>query len=200
MNIFTRRRRLKKAITAACIILLAMLVIILGNIMYAQINNQIPDFFGYSIINIISASMEPAIPTNTFILIKDVEPSELKVGDIITFYSKDPMILGLPNTHRIESIITDGNALSFVTKGDANYISDEYRVSQSDVIGIYVSTVLTFGKFGSIFQNKSIIFVILVIPAAALFIIELVNMVKTAKTVHKDSDNIEKFQKGGRNS
>ncbi|MFA7672308.1 MAG: signal peptidase I [Clostridia bacterium] len=191
MKIFTRKRNLKNAITVICIILLAILVIILGNIMYAQINDQIPDFFGYSIINIISSSMEPAIPTNTFILIKEVDPSELEVGDIITFYSKDPMILGLPNTHRIKSIIIDGDILSFITKGDSNSISDEYAVGQNDIIGVYVKSVLTFGKFGSIFQNKAIIFVLLVIPAAVLFIIELINMVRTAKIVHKEKDKTE---------
>lgn len=191
MRIFSKRRKLKKAITAISIILLAILVIILGNMIFAQINDQIPDFFGYSIINIISSSMEPAIPTNTFILIKDADPSELNVGDIITFYSKDPMIMGLPNTHRIDSIISDANGLAFITKGDANSIYDEYVVDQSDIIGVYVKSVLSLGKFGNIFQNKSIIFILLVIPAVALFIIELINMVKTAKDMHKKDDKVD---------
>ncbi|NLF36995.1 MAG: signal peptidase I, partial [Clostridiaceae bacterium] len=120
MSIFKRRKKGKWIITAIFAVLLVFLIIFVGNMIYSQITNKVPSFFGYSVMNIISTSMEPQIPENTFILIKKADPADLKVGDVITFYSKDPTIRGLPNTHRITDIRIENGNFVFITKGDAN--------------------------------------------------------------------------------
>lgn len=186
MKIFANRKKGRWIITLIFSLLLLFLVLLVGNMIYSHITHTIPSFFGYSVMNIISRSMEPEIPKNTFILIKRVDPEQLQTGDIITFYSSDPTIKGLPNTHRIIEIITENGQMVFVTKGDANAIPDLYNVEPDDIIGVYRKNIVSFGKFGVIFQNKIFIFVLLVVPAAVLFILEIINLTKTAKNIKKD--------------
>ncbi|NLV33198.1 MAG: signal peptidase I [Clostridiaceae bacterium] len=188
MKIFINRKKSKWVITVIFAILLIFLILLVGNMIYSQITHKVPAFFGYSVMNIISRSMEPDIPKNTFILIQRVDPELLKEGDIITFYSSDPTIKGLPNTHRIIQIIFEDNQKLFVTKGDANAIPDLYDVKPEDIIGVYVKNIASLGKLGAVFQNKTFIFILLVVPAAVLFVLEIINLTKTAKNIKKDDD------------
>ena len=188
MKVFINRKKSKWVITVIFAILLIFLILLVGNMIYSQINHKVPAFFGYSVMNIISRSMEPDIPKNTFILIQRVDPELLKEGDIITFYSSDPTIKGLPNTHRIIQIIFEDNQKLFVTKGDANAIPDLYDVKPEDIIGVYVKNIASLGKLGAVFQNKAFIFILLVVPAAVLFVLEIINLTKTAKNIKKDDD------------
>ncbi len=191
MKIFINRKKSKWVITVIFAILLIFLILLVGNMIYSQITHKVPAFFGYSVMNIISRSMEPDIPKNTFILIQRVDPELLKEGDIITFYSSDPTIKGLPNTHRIIQIIFEDNQKLFVTKGDANAIPDLYDVKPEDIIGVYVKNIASLGKLGAVFQNKTFIFILLVVPAAVLFVLEIINLTKTAKNINKVDDTQE---------
>ena len=191
MKVFINRKKSKWVITVIFAILLIFLILLVGNMIYSQINHKVPAFFGYSVMNIISRSMEPDIPKNTFILIQRVDPELLKEGDIITFYSSDPTIKGLPNTHRIIQIIFEDNQKLFVTKGDANAIPDLYDVKPEDIIGVYVKNIVSLGKLGAVFQNKAFIFILLVVPAAVLFVLEIINLTKTAKNINKVDDTQE---------
>lgn len=194
MKIFKNRKRSRWVLTIIFSLLLLFLIYIVGNMIYSQISNKVPAIMGYSIMNVISTSMEPQIPENTFILIKEVDPALLKIGDVITFYSRDPSIEGLPNTHRIYDIENDGVNLVFVTKGDANAIPDSYKVYGVEIIGKYQNNILTMGKAGRIFQSNIVVFVLLVIPATVLFLFEIINFAKTAKSV-KDPEKQEKKEK-----
>ncbi|HNZ41461.1 MAG TPA: signal peptidase I [Clostridia bacterium] len=186
MKKFFIKKNARRIFTVVFSVLLVLLVLLVGNIIYSQITHKVPAIFGYSVMNIIAGSMEPVIPKNTFILIKQVDPEQLQVGDVITFYSSDPLIQGLPNTHRIFDIVVENGQKFFVTKGDANAIPDSYNVGFDDVIGVYVRNIISLGKIGLIFQNKSIVFVLLVVPAAVLFIMEIINLTKTAAKVKQE--------------
>lgn len=95
-------------------------------------------FFGYRLYYVTTGSMEPTIPTGSLIVVKSQE--EYQVGDIITFYSNDSAIYGLPNTHRIMEISTE-DGISYRTKGDANASVDVLWTAEGDVIGKMVGQV-----------------------------------------------------------
>lgn len=92
--------------------------------------------FGFRFYHILTGSMEPTIRTGSNVLVKSVDTETLKVGDIITFISRDTAIYGSANTHRIYAIETDANGQKvFVTKGDANANTDSIYVYPADVKG-----------------------------------------------------------------
>lgn len=138
--------------------------------------------------------MEPAIPENTFILIERVSIEDVKIGDIITFYSKDPTIRGSLNTHRAVDFDVKSSDRRIITKGDANLINDNYKVEREDLVGKHVKNLVTFGKFGRIFQNKFFIIGIILIPAIILFVMEVVNFTGTIKGKEEEPLSLEDEQ------
>ncbi|MDA4324587.1 signal peptidase I, partial [Escherichia coli] len=58
--------------------------------------------------------MEPEYPVGSLIYVDRVEPSEISIGDPITFVMNESLMVA---THRVVDIKEDG---SFITKGDAN--------------------------------------------------------------------------------
>jgi len=73
---------------------------------------------------VVSESMVPTINKWDLIVIQNVDPATLVVGDIIVFHSPwnyDELIV-----HRIIQIINSGSELGFVTKGDNNPSPDRW--------------------------------------------------------------------------
>ena len=104
----------------------ALIFLSIVRILSAKAKGEVPYFFGYAVMNIVSGSMGDTIPEGSYILIEKTDPSEIRKGDIICFYSDDPAIRGYPNTHTvIEDPIQGENGLEFVTKGDANPTKDD---------------------------------------------------------------------------
>lgn len=75
--------------------------------------------FGIQVYSVISGSMEPEYPVGALIYVKEVKPSEVEVGDVITFVLSNET----PATHRVIAI--DKETQLFYTQGDANYQIDE---------------------------------------------------------------------------
>ena len=67
--------------------------------------------FDVQVFSVISGSMEPEYPVGSLIYVKDVDPSEIKVGDVITYVLPNDM----PSTHRVIDI--DAENQHFYTKG-----------------------------------------------------------------------------------
>jgi signal peptidase I len=64
-------------------------------------------------------SMEPSIHKGSLVLVQPVSPSEVKLGDVITFQQ-----YGQTTTHRVISIGRGSTGLMFKTQGDANMVAD----------------------------------------------------------------------------
>lgn len=89
----------------------------------------VPRFLGYEIYEIVSGSMEPAIPTGSLVLIKPEEPEQICPGDVIAFQSGDSVIV-----HRVvQNRQVEGE---YITEGDANEKEDINTVPYADLIGI----------------------------------------------------------------
>lgn len=140
------------------------LALLLVNIFGAKIKGKVPSIFGYSVINIISSSMEDEIPKDSYILIKKVAPEDVKIDDIICFYSSDPQIHGFPNTHRVieEPIVTE-DGIEFVTKGDANPGPDPVNARGEDLIGVYVTGLDWITSFSNFLDGNTLMITIIVL-------------------------------------
>jgi len=92
-------------------IIFVMLVLLSSKYIF---KDRIPNFFGYSILRVVSGSMEPEINIGDYVVIKKTD--NYKVGEIITFTDQNNTIV----THRIVKINND----TITTKGDANNTED----------------------------------------------------------------------------
>ncbi len=106
---------------------------IIGNILIAIVilaclPSVLPKLFGLQGYEVISGSMEPAIPVGSIVYVKDVSFEELSEGDVVAFEAGASVV-----THRIVEI--NGADKLLRTKGDANNTNDFMPVAYVNVIG-----------------------------------------------------------------
>lgn len=123
------------------IILIAAICLFAVSFIFARI-------FGAGAYAVTSGSMEPAYDTGSLIYLKDVDTSQLKKGDVITFAQAENMVV----THRIAKVTEKSGELWFITKGDANDTTDASPVYYKNVIGSpafqipLIGYMITFAK------------------------------------------------------
>ncbi len=164
--------------------LLLVLIFIVGAYVFIRVltsGDKVPSVFGYSFLKVSSGSMEPTLKTGSVIVVKSTDADEVKAGDIICFYSRDPKISGIPNTHRVNDISVKDGERVFITKGDANPVVDDYPVYDEDIVGVYTRSLASTTKFASIVQSRYFFFFVLLIPLCLVVFLEAQNVSKAVK-------------------
>lgn len=136
-------------------------------------------FFGYRPVVVVSGSMLPSIQINSISILHECDFNSIKVGDVIMYYNPYREI---NITHRVVDIQynADGNAESFVTRGDANDTSDGIEVTPDLFKGELVRTFNSVAPIVSLaVENQQLnqTVVLLVILILALIIATIYAMV-----------------------
>ena len=132
-----RKIEARGKIIAAVVTLFLIAAIALCLFVAIQVlGNGYASFGGYSFFRVITGSMEPEISVGTLILTQNVDIHTLEVGDVISFRSKSPDMLGKIITHRVVGIVYgESGRLLLQTKGDANLSMDGYYVDSDNFVG-----------------------------------------------------------------
>ena len=70
-----------------CVILVPLLIINIILIIQGAVNpDEVPGIMGYKPMMVLTESMDPKIKSGDLIIIKEIDPTSLKEGDIITFF------------------------------------------------------------------------------------------------------------------
>jgi len=169
------RKRIKKIIPVLIVVALLAPVII-----YA-----VPFIVdGYYSSVIMSGSMEPAIPVGSIVVVKRVNPDDVKVSDIIVFQRSDSKTL-----HRVIDKIVENDSYYFKTKGDANEDPDPWTVQPEQVNGALLLTIPYYGYL-IYFAGTSIGFVLMVIIPATLLIANEIRKIIKLKKEGKNEENL----------
>ena len=108
---------------------------VIGALILKDIHKDIPkSIAGISIFTVLTSSMENEIPKGSLVVAKYMEPSELKIGDDITFMISETTTI----THRIIGIVENYEQTgqrAFETKGTMNKDKDKLPVPAVNVIG-----------------------------------------------------------------
>jgi signal peptidase len=114
----------------------ALLMVMIGIAALALGANS-KDFalFGYREYTVLTRSMEPALPVQCVVFVKETDPNQIHIGDIITFVQKDGRVITHRVLNRIENYKQPGQ-IAFRTKGDANPSADNETVLASNVRGV----------------------------------------------------------------
>ena len=120
------------------IIKILVLVVIISYIAFIFIqrisNNK--SVGGYRVFTIATSSMKGVYDVNDVILVKDCDPSKLKVGDDIAYIGNKHDLDGKVISHRIIEIRKDkkNGEVKYVTKGVANEIADP-AITADQILG-----------------------------------------------------------------
>jgi len=132
----------------------------------------LPTILGYKSLAVLSGSMEPTYPVGCIVYVKNIDPNQLKVGDVISYSIGQETLV----THRINEIVVDQGYL--ITKGDANDSTDMNPVQFSAVVG-KVNFHLPYLGYVSIYAKTPLGIIavcgILIIMILIIFIPEILN-------------------------
>ena len=156
------------------VVLLAVSMMIFTVISVTTFNRNDRSLFGYKMYIVNSDSMAATdFKAGSLIFVKDVKPSTLKEGDIITFMSQDTASFGQTVTHKIRKLTTDaeGNP-GFITYGTTTGIDDETIVTYPYVLGQYQGHIAGLGTFFNFLKTTPGYFVCIFIPFMLIILYE----------------------------
>lgn len=155
-------------------VLLAVSMMIFTVVSVTTFNRNDRQLFGYKMYIVNSDSMAATdFNAGALILVKEVDPSTLKEGDIITFMSQDTDSFGETITHKIRKLTTDaeGNP-GFITYGTTTDTDDGTIVTYPYVLGKYESHVPGLGTFFNFLKSTPGYFVCIFIPFMLIILYE----------------------------
>ncbi|MBR3935732.1 MAG: signal peptidase I [Oscillospiraceae bacterium] len=174
--------------TVMCVILLPILIINLILIVKSFTNaDEVPSVGGVFPLIVLTDSMYPEIESGDLIINNTIEPEEVKVGDVISFF--DPAGNGTTIvTHRVIGITEENGALAFRTKGDYNNTEDKLSVPGEDIVGIYKSRIPGAGNIAMFMQTTTGLIVCVVLPIILLVAYDVIRRQIYEKNKKADTD------------
>lgn len=180
-----KKTNVLKIIGTGLFYLIIIICLFLTGIMIkAKIYNEQAEIFGYKLFVVLTGSMEPNLGVGDLIVVKNIDPKDIQIDDVITFksISSENII-----THRIKGISTE-DGLKFITKGDANNIEDPNMVSSEKIIGKVKFDVPIIGNILKTIQANGK--AVLIILSAIIFFAILIKNIKRIKALgHKVHNN-----------
>ena len=176
-----------KLINVIAVLVIALALVVLLNVVMTR-SGDVPSIMGYSVFRVMTGSMEPTIPANALIVTHAVDPEEIRVGDVISYFSKDPTLNGAVNTHRVVEIQEEGGTLVFQTRGDANNADALYPPTADQVIGKVVVSSYGLGVVLRLISNPLIFFPLILLPLVILIIMNLVHTYRMAAAIAREEE------------
>lgn len=141
--------------------------------------------FGVQVYSVISGSMEPEYPVGSLIYVKEVDPAEIEVNDVITYVLPSET----PSTHRVVRI--DEENQLFYTKGDANETEDGAPVHFKNLIGTPVFKIPYLGYVAYYIQHPPGMYIAIAAGAVLLILVFLPDLFKKDKKKDEQSPEID---------
>ena len=188
-----RKKTIKNAYKVITYTLLVILMIVAAFFIVYVVSGKLAEKNGenppFGLYTIISPSMTPNIDVYDVVFVKKADTNNLKVDDVITFYSTNAYFGNTPITHRIVEILDIPNSgTMYRVKGDANENADNEKVYPNNVLGKVVFKIPQLGKLQFFLASKTGWLIAILIPA--LFIIcydvyKLIRLIKLKNTLSK---------------
>ena len=179
---------LKKLYSVIRFILTVVLVALLAIVLTQRVSDNNMAIAGIRIFTVVTESMVPEYLVGDAILVKSVEPDELKVGDDITYLGKEDSFADRIVTHRIENIKKNKNgSYEITTKGIANDKEDP-KINETQVYGKVLYKIKTISYINGIIGNLYGMYFVIVVPMAIMIFAEFVNYRKDKK---RDNEDVE---------
>ena len=157
-------------------------------------NRNDRSIFGYKayIVNSDSMAYEAdgsagAFNAGDLIFVKEIDPSTLQEGDIITYLSQNTESFGEAITHKIRSLTIDaeGNP-GFITYGTTTGTDDETIVTYPYVLGKYESHIPNLGSFFDFMKTTPGYIVCIFVPFMLLILYQGVKFFRLFRRYKKE--------------
>ena len=182
------------------VVLIAAAIVVLIMVLLTKPGKP-PSIGGFTLLRITTGSMVPTYDVDTMILVQETDPSQIREGDVISFYSSDPMLDGAVNTHRVVRIEKDGGQYVYTTKGDGNNVEDPYDVKSEYLVGKVIWSSVILGKISRLVSNPLIFIPVILVPLAVILLSNFFQTISLARKIAKEEEEaaireaVEQFRK-----
>lgn len=169
-------------------ILLGIALIVLVYALISRITGNNPAIFGLHFFRVSSSSMYPELDVGDVILVKETDPSELRLGDTISYEGRIGNYAGKVITHKIVAEPYEKNGVfHFTTRGIYQCYEDDPPIVESQVIGRYLCTIPLIGWVYEFFGHwyGFLTFVLIIVAA---FGAEMVGLIRTIRGEDEEYD------------
>lgn len=159
------------------LVALAVFMMIFTVISVTTFNRNDRDIFGYKAYIVNTDSMAKTdFDAGDLIFVKEVDPSTLQPGDIITYMSQNSDSFGETITHKIRKLTIDaeGNP-GFITYGTTTDTDDETVVTYPYILGKYETHIPQIGTFFNFLKTTPGYLVCIFVPFMLLIMYQGVN-------------------------
>ena len=177
-----------KNIFTVLVVLLAVFMMIFTIVSVNTFDRTDRSLFGYRAFIVLSDSMSATdFEAGDLVLSKEVDPSTLQEGDIISYQSTNAENYGEVVTHKIRRLTTDseGNP-GFITYGTTTDTDDENVVTYSYVLGKYTGRLPGVGKFFQFLKTTPGYIVCIFLPFLVLILIQGINSIRLFKRYKRE--------------
>ena len=177
-----------KNIIVWLVVALAVFMMVFTVISVNTFNRNDRPLFGYKMYIVNSDSMAKTdFDAGDLIFAKEVDPSTLKEGDIITFISQDSDHFGETITHKIrkKTVDAEGNP-GFITYGTTTDTDDETIVTYLYILGKYEGKIPALGYFFDFLKSTPGYFVCIFVPFMLIIIYEGVKFFNLFRRYRKE--------------
>lgn len=129
---------------------------------------QVPSVLGYKSLSVLSGSMRPVFEPGDMIVIREVKPENIHIGDILTFKVGSTIV-----THRVVQVTNENGAITFKTKGDANNTEDGSLTQDDKLIGRYAFRIPYGGYIGSFARSQAGFILLVLLPVGWILVGEI---------------------------
>lgn len=185
-----RKKTLKKMHKLLNNFLVCILIIVAGFFLTYVISDKIAkkkgDIPPFGLYTVISPSMSPNIDVYDVVFVEKTKEKDIKVDDVITFYSTNSFFGNTPITHRIVEILDVPNkGTMYRVKGDANENADYEKVIPSNILGKVIFKIPKLGKVQFFLASKKGWLFVIVLPAIAILIYDIIKLIKLISIKNK---------------
>lgn len=169
-----------RSVVVWLIVALAACMMVFTVVSVSTFDRSDRNLFGYKAFIVLSDSMSKTdFSAGDLVLVKEVDCSTLKEGDIIAYTSQNTANYGETVTHKIRKLTTAANGEpGFVTYGTTTDTDDETIVTYPYVLGKYSSHIPKVGTFFQFLKSTPGYIVCILIPFLALILLEGIRCIR----------------------
>lgn len=149
------------------VILFLIVASVLFVVILQRASNNAIALGGVRVFNIISESMVPKYNIGDVLVVKSIEPQNIKVGDDIAYIGQESTFNQKIVTHQVIKIDYENGEYIFHTKGIANILEDPL-VHQNQVFGKVVYKIWILSFISKILSNVYVVFFGIFVPIVIL--------------------------------
>ncbi len=178
------KSQISKVFNAVLTVILVIMTAVLVYVTMCVMQGKPVLFDGKCVLRVVTGSMQPTFYVGDCIIMEQIPPETLQVGDIIVYTSEAQDIAGMLVVHRVAECLPDG---TFITRGDANPVPDALPVRPSQIWGRYVRKSQFFRWLTSFADLKKVVLLAVMIVTTITAFYEVRTITQLEKEIQEES-------------